>query len=294
YTNPLQPVAHNTGFMTIFHNAGQFLYQKVGSMQAPWKVDTSTNVGASTDRIQTASNVKGDVFATWLDSSQILASSFDVSTTTWSPALTLPTENAAGEPNVALGPDGSAMAIWITDDGTTRALLSSRYTLSGGWKPVVSVTDIYPDPLFDAPGLVFDGETFVAAWTGESGEHYAAYTARYDAAHNKWHAPEAPHLAAQGNSALFMPRLGADAHGNLLLVWGIEGKPTRLVYQHYRAESREWTSAQFVSGVSFTDSSFGTETGKLPFAVAANGLGGLMFRNVASSTSTTLKLAQFY
>ena len=107
----------------------------------------------------------------------------------------------------------------------------------------------------------------------------------------QWRTDE-PHVCDWGESAVLMPRLGVDARGNLLLVWAIEGAPTTLAYQRYRAETGAWESIQPIEGASFTDASFATE-GKLPFALAPNGVGGLMFRT-SERSGQAVKLAQFF
>jgi len=200
--------------------------------------------------------------------------------------------NHAGPPNIALGKKGEAMTLWVANDDTSRSLKSSLLAHGDEWEEAVTVTaDLYPEPLFDPPALAFEGETFVSAWTAKSDKHYVAFTARYDSEHGEWSEPE-EHAVPQGDSAAFMPRLGADSHHNLMLVWAVAGQPLRLAYQRYRAETSEWTKAAIIAGATFSDATLETD-GKLPFSFSANGLGGLMFRTTSGST-TTVKLAQFF
>ena len=76
--------------------------------------------------------------------------------------------------------------------------------------------------------------TFVAAWSGHLDDQPATYTARYDARVGVWFLDE-PHLTDLGLRTDFTPRLGADAHGNLTLLWPIGTDSITLVYRRYRA-----------------------------------------------------------
>jgi hypothetical protein len=80
-----------------------------------------------------------------------------------------------------------------------------------------------------------------------------------------------------------MPRLGVDAHRNLLLVWTLAKDPAPLVYQRYRGDTQTWGEIQLIPEVALFEN-----TG--PLSVAANGLAGTVFRDLAESS---LELAQF-
>jgi hypothetical protein len=169
--------------------------------------------------------------------------------------------------------------------------MSSRFTVEGGWQqPTVVSGGLMVEPLSNAPALLFDGETFVAAWTAKVGTNYGIFSSRYDAELQTWSAYE--ELASPGDSKPTMPRLGADARQNLWLVWASAGTPMELMYRRYYVATETWAAAAPIEGASFVDQA--SETGgKLSFGMAASGLSGVLFREVTANGSS-LRLASFF
>jgi Big-like domain-containing protein len=295
-----QVFAHDAKHMTIFRNTagygGGWTEVEWGSMTGAW---SPTEVNAGGGRVRAAFDADGAGLVTWnLPQQGIYALTYGPQPGVWEAhASAIPGTdlNAAerGLPNVALGAQGDALVLWVEAVNGNQTLKSSRFSPGTGWTVVPAAVSATADgnPLFDAPALVFDGQTFVSAWTGKSGDGLATYSARYDMASGQWHIEE-PHLSDLGPSAAFVPRLGADSHGNLMLLWALDGSPMSLAYQRYRAETDEWSSIRAVDGASFDDATF-AKSGKLPFALAPNGSGGVLFRTSSAGTET-LKLAQFF
>lgn len=196
--------------------------------------------------------------------------------------------------SIARSPEGTRMIAWIEGDTSKQVLKASRFDAETGWEsaPADISTGLKNAPLFDAPALVFDGETFVTAWTTATGGELTAYTSRYDLDSGTWGARE-PHVTELGESAMLMPRLGADSQGNLMLVWAVGAETMQLVYRRYDAAAGEWGEIQAIPESSFSDATFATE-GKLPFGFGRNGLGGVLFRTDVEGGTQSLKLASFY
>jgi hypothetical protein len=201
-----------------------------------------------------------------------------------------PSDERRGDPGVAMGPAGEAMIVWVNEAPAAVQLMSSRFVPSSGWqaKPSVVSGKLLVESVNDStepPALIFDGETYVAAWAAKTGSTHTIYTARYLMADKRWDVYE-PHTSAAGPSASAMPRLGVDSHRNLLLVWTLAGDPATLAYQRYRADTGTWGEAQQIPDVAHFEAS-------VPFGVSGNGLAGLMFRDYSGAT-LGLVLAQFF
>lgn len=248
-------------------------------------------------RVAAAFGADGFGIAAWTDAKGVHALIYDADIGRWSADATTVTTSATttdrSVPSIALSPDGDAVVLWFEGPTNGRVLKSSRLVPGVGWDtaPVTVGTGLGDAALFDAPALVFDGETFVAGWTAATGGILTTYTARYDMSSKKWDSRE-PHLAERGESAALMPRLGADSQHNLMLLWAVGGDPFTLVYRRYRAEVDEWGDVREIEGATFSDASL-TSDGKLPFGFAPNGLAGVMFRGDRAG-GHVLELAQFY
>jgi len=296
---------HDGATMTTMAMVGggqNSLVTEIGTMRGAWKPASQSFVlGSASSSITGSLDPRGSGFAVWSRNVGIETSvlRFDSAKQAWDAApSSLPGSKVTGatagpRPNIATTPEGDALVVFGGRTSDARWLKSSRYTPSTGWQ--VEPTNVYfnpsIEPLKDAPALAYDGSAFVAAWTAAYDGNYVAYSARYDWAHDSWELDE-PHVTPLGESALLMPRLGADARGNLLLVWALAGAPTKLAYQRYRAESGEWGEIQQVPGVAMVDPTVET-VGKLPFALAPNSVGGLLFKSAESGTET-VKLAEFF
>ncbi len=277
----------------------------VGAMSGSWHPTALAFATASEGSVEGAFDASGSGFAAWSESSsgaQIAALRYDGVKRAWDAApTTIPGSKQSttkeahrrGTPGVVTTPGGDALVLWVEELATRRWLKSSRYTLNVGWQsaPTTVFSDPSLEPFSEPPALVYDGQTFVAAWTAHHDGDYAVYTARYDLADGMW-TVEPTHATALGQSALVMPRLGADARGNLLLVWALAGSPSKLAYRRYQASGQKWADIQLVPEVELANLT--TETANvLPFALSANSVGGLLFRTKEGS-GETLKLAQFF
>lgn len=303
-------VAHDDERMTVFSwqstRGGEHSTVDTGASTGTWNPVRQEFYDGGP--LRTAFDAEGNGFATWSVHGYnadlpLKVMSFAAGTGVWSaPAVLVGTESPdptindeRGDPGIAMGPRGEAMVLWVKRALPKQELMASRFIPNSGWQtPVVVSGKLLVDPIAnsdDGPAVVFDGETYVGAWTAKSGDSYLTYTARYDMNAKRWMAYES-HISKLGDSLGFMPRLGADSHGNLLLVWALATDPITLVYQRYRAATESWGEPSLIAGATFSDPNF-ESSGRLPFAVAPNGLGGLLIRNV-SSDANKLTLAQFF
>jgi hypothetical protein len=192
---------------------------------------------------------------------------------------------------VAFDAAGGAIAIWF--DKKSAVIRASRYQSASGWDSPLAISGAETVSILDeAPGLVFDGKDFVAAWTAESGGKLYVYTARYTA-NSGWDVPQRRQTAAaDGFSASHMPRLGSDGRGNLLLIWAKGTAPNfSLVYQRFTGGT--WTGIQEILGGGIKSSIFESAQA-LPFALNPDGLGAVAWGNYDGTTLTAVRLASFF
>lgn len=269
-----------------------------GAAVGEWSQKNQYNISQLGSRAQAAFGKDGSGLSAWTHADGVFALRYDAPAASWeSKATVLPgTEGSSATrsvPNLAISPAGDALVLWFEGPTNNQVLKSSRFAPTGGWQslPVNVSSSLGGQPLFDAPGLVFDGETFVSAWTAATGGKLTTYTARYDMSSGKWSSRE-PHVTDRGESAVLMPRLGVDAHRNLMLIWAAGAEELTVVYQRYHAETESWGDVQAIPDSTFTDAAFNTD-GKLTSGFAGNGLGGLMFRTERAG-SQRLRLASFF
>jgi hypothetical protein len=92
-----------------------------------------------------------------------------------------------------------------------------------------------------------------------------------------------------------MPRMTADAHGNLLLIWAssVETGVYSLVYQRFDAAAGVWLGATPIDGVTITNSYFDNYFCRFLIGGSANGLAAIAFADLTDSPRN-LRLASFY
>ncbi len=253
-------------------------------------------------------DAEGNALALWPETNgltyeQIVVSRFTAATSKWATATTLPgsvepTATASqrrGAPAVAFDSGGDAMAVWVNASSGSK-LMASRFSQKTGWaEPTTISGDLSVKPLFERPGLVFDGHDFVAAWSATEGGKQYTYTARYDLK-----AGWSPHekrqgVVADGTSLLRTPRLTSDRRGNLLLVWVKGAAPTfTIVYQRFTGGA--WSAIKAVPGGSISSATFESAGEDLILSANASGLAALTWASYDKDTGylSGVRLASFY
>lgn len=243
---------------------------------------------------------------------RIVYSRYTSSDGKWSQAEMLPNGASEGPsdfgrgaaPAVAMAGNGAAAALWIEQVQwypSVCVLMASLFSPGEGWANPTPLTASVPLPLpamDDAPGLVFDGETFVGAVTGgvQAPERFT-YSVRYDAVADGWTYEK--HQAGVATTSQRMPRLLGDGRGNLILIWAIGATPSFiLVYQRYA--NGQWSETRSLPNGGILDSQF--ETGldanpppPLPASMNAGGLAAVAWSNfIGVHTATNIRLASFF
>lgn len=250
----------------------------------------------------------GDAVAAWRDEApggtpQILVATYSAQAKVWSPGITLPgslsSSEEHGEPQTVFDADNVPAVMWLRGE----ELVVSRFVpLQGSWSGPVKVSgsyNVFPHTKLDAPAIVFDGTSLVVAFTAFNGavsKRYDVYVSRYDRDIDEWASPEV--VSSNDTVAAFrMPRMVADARGNLLVVWASTATPVgtfELAYQRYDAEAGAWAEAAFIDDATFTNADLTKGDGYFPLGGNQDGLAALAFADKSSSWLANLRLASFH
>ncbi len=255
-----------------------------------WATKKLTTTGYGFSAPQMAFDEHSNGVAVWRtewapNQHSIQITTFSSQTAMWSDAAPLPGGASRGPawqgrgaaPTVAMSPDGLSVVLWVDQPKANGpcVLWSKALTSSGAAVALTDVTQLAVSCHDDAPALVFDGETFVAAFTGnEPGKAAATYTMRWDMAAQAWEDYEKRQAAGEPEATARMPRLGTDGAGSLFLLWSTGAGSYELHYQRYAGGG--WTASAAVPNSSFQDPLFvAGKDGELapPLPLAMNRVG---------------------
>jgi hypothetical protein len=306
YTSAVAPDGSVSFFQHVSDGTDVWLTDSEGTW-SPNRDDISNATGLSS--VNVAFDAEGNGFAVWAarDASSrqhILVSRFTTTSGVWSAAKILRgslAESSAvnymrGAPAVAVDADGRALVLWTSRDGSpTNVLMASRFIDEAQWSdplPLAGATSVID--LLEPPSLVFDGETFVAAWTERVASSGTIRAARFNMEVDQFAASEA--RSAPRTALERMPRLVADTHHHLLLVWAAtHPSGGQLVYSRYDALGASWSGPAEVSGGVVHDSAPATIR-PMPLGMNASGVGALMWgdENDEDGNLSVIRLASFH
>jgi hypothetical protein len=232
---------------------------------------------------------------------RIVVSSYSTAAATWSTAVTLPgslsaTSVAQGEPQVAFDNANAPIVVWQRGS----ELVSNRYaSTQGTWAGPVQLAATFTFPAIDQPeplALAFDGQAFVAAFTAVESGDYSIYVTRYNLDDDSWGSAELVNDAGS-NGTERMPRLTADAHGNLLVVWASlkSSDVYDLVAQRFNALTGEWSGPAAIEGATMKAPELPLGFSRYALGGNQSGLAALTLADVpAGGFPTKLRLASFF
>ena len=184
-----------------------------------WLAPTNLSVGNEDgEDPQVAAGPQGEAIAIW--------ESYDGSGTTietasrppggsWSTPtqLTAPGLDAYN-PEIAIGPQGEAIAIWARVDGGKPLIQVATRAVDGGWSAATNLSA--PGQQADRPQVAIDAQgNAIAAWERSDGSHYIVQAATRPAG-GSWSAPAG--LSAAGQNAT-NPMLAVNPEGEAITVW---------------------------------------------------------------------------
>lgn len=181
-------------------------------------VETDDTGWAQSPRV--AADAFGRAVAVWsqdvANESRVFASRYTQSGGWSAPQALDGLSGQAVNPDIAMDPLGSAVAVWQVFDGTQTNISASRYTTSSGWTAAVTIeTD--DRGWAQNPRVVADpAGNALATWQQSDGTRDHIQVARFSA-QSGWSAPVQVESNATGSAS--RPEAGLDASGNAVIVW---------------------------------------------------------------------------
>jgi len=173
---------------------------------------------------QIALDPQGDAIAVWAETegltNEVVQSAVrPVATGLWGTPVELSAPGAKSmTPQVALDGQGSAVAVWERNDGTSSVIQSaSRPAGTGTWGTPVGLSAEAEGKQAIAPQLAVSPQgAAIAVWTRNNGSDYVAEAAVGSTGTSLW---QAPVELSVGNENADGVQVAADGQGNALAVW---------------------------------------------------------------------------
>jgi hypothetical protein len=189
------------------------------------------NNAGSAEAPQVAMDSNGNAVAVWQHSD---GTRFKIWSNRYTPSgdwgLAEAIENNAGnatEPQVAMGPNGDAVAVWQQSDGTRFNIWSNRYTPSERWETPQRIGDQgsarNPQVDVDAQGDA------VAVWTQLDGSRDSIWSNR-NMGGGEW--GTAQRIVVDDAGRARQPQVAVDPQGNAVTVWLQSEGPTDRIWSN--------------------------------------------------------------
>ena len=153
----------------------------------------------------------------------------------------------AFEPQIAMDPNGNAIAVWYQDDGVEYSIWANRYDVAtGSWGKAV-LLELNSGSAVEAQIAVDRGGNGIAVWSQWDGARNNIWANRYEAATDSWGKAQLIEKSAADAGA---PRIAIDpdAHeGNAIVVWQEhDGTRHNIWANRYNAAIASWDKAQVI------------------------------------------------
>ncbi len=180
-----------------------------------------TNNGGSAFNAQVASGAAGNAVAVWQHHDgtryNIWANQYTPATG-WGTAGAIETDNNgdATDPQVAVDPNGNAVAVWQQSDGTRYNIWANRYVMGAGWGNASLIETDNGSPAERAQVAVDISGSATAVWQQFDGTRRNVWANRYVVG-TGW--GTAALIESDNAGPAVEPELAVDAAGNAVAVW---------------------------------------------------------------------------
>ncbi|MDH3202924.1 MAG: Ig-like domain-containing protein [Myxococcales bacterium] len=172
---------------------------------------------------EAAAGPNGEVVAVWYqsdgDRNNIWANRFTPGVG-WGVAELIETDDAGSalDPDVAVGPDGEAIAVWHQSDGDRNNIWANRFTPGVGWDTPELIESNDAGGAFSAQVGADSNGNAIAVWAQSDGTRLNVFANRFTPSEG-WGTPELIEADDGGTGA---PQLAVDPSGNAIAVWAQE------------------------------------------------------------------------
>jgi hypothetical protein len=161
----------------------------------------------------------------------------------WGMAELIETDaRSAGGPQLAVDPNGNAVAVWLQHDGTRYNIWSNRYVAGTGWGTAELIeTDnsgdaVYPQVAVDPSG------NGAAVWEQHDGTRYNIWSNRYVAG-TGWGTAELVETDNTGDAG--RPQVAVDPNRNAVAVWR-QSDGTYNIWSNLYVAGTGWGTAELI------------------------------------------------
>lgn len=223
------------------------------------------NAGGATDP-QIAIDANGNGLAVWTQDDgmhvNIVANRY-MAGSGWGTAALIEIDNAgdAADPQIAIGANGNALAVWAQSDGTHANIWANRYTVGIGWGTAELIETGYAGDAYN-PRIALDPSgNGQAVWSQFDGARMNIVTNHYAAAVG-WGMGTT--IGGAGNAGT--PEIAFDTNGNALAVW-VESDGTHYnVWSSRCPAGSSWGTAALIE----TDNAGDAGSPKIAFDAVGN------------------------
>jgi len=242
------------------HIGANYYSVATGSWGTPTVIDVADG-GASYD-VDLAFDGNGNAMVVWDKPSGVYEpvsvwyNRYDAAAGVWGTPGLIDNDNVntASRPEIAVAPNGDALAIWEQRDGARNNVMFARYaaaTTSWGTPALLEFQDLgdawSPDIAMDPNGNA------IAVWEQDNGTTRDAVARRYIAASGTWDA--APVILENLEDDVSYVRIVLDANGNALALWmqaiTLNGTPS-IFSTRYDAATGSWSTAAVIENSNYT------------------------------------------
>lgn len=191
---------------------------------------------------QAAANVDGDATAVWMEfdgSDYVVRSAFRPAGGSWeTPTLVSAPAEEAGNPHIALGPEGDAMVVWRGENEGQEVGRAAYRSAGAGWGAPEDVS-IPGEAVQELHVALYGSGEATVVWAGSTNEvgDYSIVRAARRPAGGDWEAPV--DLSEDGENA-FPADVAFDADGNSAVLWGRSNGAHQIIQAAYRPAGGEW------------------------------------------------------
>ncbi|MGI9318418.1 MAG: Ig-like domain-containing protein, partial [bacterium] len=204
---------------------------------------------------QVALDDSGNAMAVWIRSdgirNNVWAGHYVAATDSWGTAVMLNAiMGSAFNPQVAVDPDGNAVAVWRQLDGALNNMYANRYVAgTDSWGAAMLIENNNSGNVNGIPQVVVDSSGNAnAVWWQSDGIQTNIYANRYVAGTDSWGASGVVVSDNLDNAQL--PQIAIDDSGNAMAVWSqSDGIRDNIWASHYVAATDSWGTTVMLNAI---------------------------------------------
>ena len=150
---------------------------------------------------------------------------------------------SASSPQIAIGQDNNALAVWYQYDGTRYNIWANRYVSGSGWQTTELIeTDNLGNALFPQVAIDQDGNA-LAVWYQDDGTRTNIWANRYVSG-SGWQTAELIETDNAGNA--YEPQVAIDQDGNAVAVWYQDDSTRCNIWANRYVSGSGWQTAELI------------------------------------------------